>query len=143
MLIIGPNSFISQSSSELIFHIMKSRDQTSNLLFVDHTPSWSISQILEHEFFCLGSNEDEKFEYFKATFEGGFFNLQEWSGVVCYENILNNFSELKSSFLLHFYCLLTVNGVTKKANIEEDRVVSYIVKVVVVLIIFCNLSYIK
>ena len=35
MLIIGPDPFISQSSPELIFHIMKSRDQTSVLLSVD------------------------------------------------------------------------------------------------------------
>ena len=41
LLIIGPNPFISQSSPdhspELIFHIMKSRDQTSVLLSVENT----------------------------------------------------------------------------------------------------------
>ena len=34
LLIIGPDPFISQSSPELMFHIMKSRDQTSVLLSV-------------------------------------------------------------------------------------------------------------
>ena len=34
MLIISPTPFISQSSPELIFHIMKARDQTSVLLSV-------------------------------------------------------------------------------------------------------------
>ena len=43
--------------------------------------SWSISHILEHEFFCLGrlaaqgSKEKSGFEIFWATFESGFFQL--------------------------------------------------------------------
>ena len=34
MLIIGPDPFFPQSSPEMIFHIMESRDQTSVLLSV-------------------------------------------------------------------------------------------------------------
>ena len=60
-----------------INHASRARTRTPSSIY-----SWSIGQILEHEFFCLGhlgcagsKGKKSGFEEFWATFEGGFFNI--------------------------------------------------------------------
>ena len=65
--------------------------------------SWSISQILEHEFFCLGhlgssgSKKKSEFEFFWSTFKGVFFTFCGQKKLYSFLNIV--VSPLKSCLM--------------------------------------------
>ena len=71
--------------------------------------SWSISHNLEHEFFCLGrlgssgqSGKKSGFEFFWATFEGGFFNIL-WAKKKRNLNIVGSAKKSCIISLLYFF----------------------------------------
>ena len=89
-----------------ILELKEGNNQREKLTLQFYQYSWSISHILEHDFFCLGSSGSKEkksgFELFWATFEGGFFNFLRAKKkiYICFENIVA--SALKSCMIYFF-----------------------------------------